>query len=700
MTAFIALGLLYFSDVGSSPDIDFDTHVMPVLTRSGCNSGACHGAAVGRGGFRLSLYGSRPAQDFEEISLALEGRRLNHQTPGESLLLKKPTEMVEHGGGLRLALDGPGFQILHSWIHQGARRTQRRRLVDFRFSSTAGTVVAANTPVQLSARAVYSDDSVDDVLDWVVVTPSDPATGSVDRLGRITVTTPGRHLFLARFLNQVVPLELIVPIEQRTPVGSQNQTPSIDSFIEERLNLLQLDIGEPATDFTLIRRLYLDLTGRLPTPNEVMSYVQSHQPAKTSALIDKLLASEEFTDYQTFRAAQLLKLNSLKPDNPATHLFYDWLREMISRDSSYADMIERLILGEGAVEQIAPANFYTVTGDPRLQAEFVSQQLLGIRMQCANCHDHPLDRWTQDDYHGLAAIFAGIKRGPIVGFTSGNVIHPGTGEAAIPKLPGSDFLPAGKDHRRTLARWITSSENPLFSQSIVNRIWAHLMGRGLVEATDDLRVTNPATHPELLHWLSKRFVASGYRLRSVYRDICRSEVYRRKTASAAEELSVPEYYAHAISKNMPPEIFLDAISDVTGVASTINGEIGRAVSPAGLAGTSSTLDLLGRCTKDELCNASGIAGSELTLQLHLLNGDLLNNRIAAPDGRLMQSLHSPPLKMIDEFYLRALSRKPTPSEVAFWMGHWDKTQTTEEKASLAQDFLWALLSSEEFRTIR
>ncbi|MBC7967913.1 MAG: DUF1549 domain-containing protein, partial [Fuerstia sp.] len=640
------LWIAMLAGVSQSAPVDFDTRVMPILTRAGCNTGACHGAAAGRGGFSLSLYGSRPAADFAQITQAMEGRRIDRRHSEMSLLLLKPTEQLSHEGGTRLELDGRDFKTIQRWIGEGARRNQTRPLREFSFRSEAivgdEDINSGQRRVQLIATARFGDDAVEDVLPWTVLTPDDPDSAHINELGVATLRRPGRHLIVARFLDQVLPLELIVPWNDFPKLSEKDTsvqtTQSIDGFINHRLHEAGLTAAPTADDAALIRRLTLDLTGRLPESPVVQDYVRDAVPDKRSRLVERLLQSEEFNDFWTHRMALLFRVPQAKGNAAAAKTYYDWLHDCVTNDVPLNSMAAQLLLASGSVTESGPASFYNVAGDARGQAEFVSQAMMGVRLQCANCHDHPLDAWTQDDYHGLAAVFARIKRGDVIRENrSGEVIHPATAEPAIAKIPGGPFLAPDADYRTALSVWMTSADNSHFGKAMVNRVWSHLLGRGLVEPVDDHRTTNPATHPDLLDWLTCDFANHNFQLRHVIRLICNSDVYVRGIAMNSDQAASAEFYASAIPKPMSPEVFMDAVANVTGVASPDTGNA-RAISFAGLMAASEPLDLLGRCT--DACESSAVERTDLAVQLQLLNGAVLNDRLSSENGSVMNAVKS------------------------------------------------------------
>ena len=392
-------------DAAISP-VDFDTQVMPILTKSGCNTGACHGAAAGRGGFFLSLYGSRPDDDYDQIVRAMEGRRIDAERPELSLILQKPTEQLSHEGGTRIELDGPDHQTLLTWLNQGARRINGRRLTEFDFKADNSNAEEGNQVVQLHALASFDDGTVEPVVPWTVFSANDPSAVEISESGQATILKAGRHVILARYLGRVAALELLAPFRiNQQNAAVQDFTPdSVDAFVDRKIQQLGLQSGPPADEAQIVRRLSLDLTGRLPQPADVDSFVASSAADKTEQLIDDLLRSDHFVEFWTFRLAGALRVPANSPP-----VYYAWIRDCLKNEVPFDEMARQLLLAEGELQSNGPANFYPAGVQPKATAELASNIFLGIQLQCANCHDHPLDQWTQDDYHGLAAIFATVS---------------------------------------------------------------------------------------------------------------------------------------------------------------------------------------------------------------------------------------------------------------------------------------------------
>ena len=684
--------------------VDFENDLIPIFTKFGCNAGACHGSAAGRGEFKLSLFGGNPQADYVAIVRQLAGRRINLMYPEDSLIVLKPTAQTRHGGGHVLDENSEGAQLLRNWIQQGARYETLRRLERIEISPKKQVITHLGTPIQLRATAHFSDNTAADVTRWTVFTPEDTASVEIDAVNAVAkVHRHGRHIIIARYLTEVVPLEFIAPLNEAPgQQDTRKRTENIDGEILKLLATLRLPVSPPADDATFLRRVTLDLTGRIPTPAAVTTFLADSDTDKRKALIDTLLASDEFNEYWTLQLAKLLRIGAQERNTQGAAVYHQWLSEQVRDGVGYDKMARSIILATGDSHAIGPANFYRTVNGPREQAEFMSELFMGARLRCANCHNHPLDKWTQDDYHGLAAIFAKIEGEQVVQVKpSGEVIHPATGEQAIPRIPGTQFLSADvADGRIALVDWLTGADNPYFAKAIVNRLWKMMMGRGLVEPVDDFRSTNPATHPELLTELAADFVANGYDLRNMLRRIALSETYARSTRTLPQNRTDESFYSHALRKPLEPEVLADAISDVLGVPSVYGNEpIGtRAVSLSNPNIQSDALDILGRCNRETSCeNSTGTTGG-LQRKLHLFNGDLLNARIGVPESRLDKLITDgkSPMEIVNAFYLAALSRNPTDTEQQFWKEHIDDNLSANSQRPVLEDMVWSLLTCNEF----
>lgn len=706
-------GFTFPMTVLAAAEVDFANDIVPIFTKLGCNSGACHGAAIGRGGFRLSLYGGDPDRDYESVVRELQGRRVNLSRADDSLILLKPTESIAHGGGYVIEDGDESAELLLRWISQGARNNRQRQLEYLEITPHRHLFQKVGESLDLRATAHYSDGSQADVTRWTVFTPEDNSAVEVDpETGSLTVLRRGRHIIVARYLSSVVAVEALVPLTDHS-VDLSNEP--IHNFIDEEilstLEILALPVSPLVDQPTFVRRVTLDLTGRLPSPpplqerdsNLQMPHADASSQAQRQELIDGLLQSDAFDQYWTFQLAKLLRIAPQPTDRDGMRAYHAWLSQQIRDNVGYDRLAAELILATGDSHLNGPANFYRTLAGPREQAEFFSELFMGSRLRCANCHNHPLDRWTQDDYHGLAAIFAKIEGGKVVRLNAaGELIHPRTQEPAIPRIPGQTFLSGAalEDGRTQLTNWLIDGDNPYFAKAIVNRIWKQLMGRGLVEPVDDFRDTNPATHPRLLDLLAADFVAHGYDLRHTLRLIASSSSYARSSQATPANRDDDRFYSHALRPPLEAEVLADAIADVLGV-SEIYGELPRgtrAVSLINPKTPSTTLDVLGRCGRDESCEQSTGAAGGLTQKLHLFNGGLLNARIGAPGGRLDKLLSNgrDSLEIVDYFYLTALNRHPTGEELEYWKVQLRSVHTALARQELLEDFVWSLVTCSEF----
>lgn len=683
------------------PAGDFDTEIVPVFTKAGCNAGACHGAAAGRGGFKLSLLGGDPTADFDAIVLEREGRRVNLARPGESLLLAKPTGVLAHEGGVRIEEGSIAEKRLLDWIAAGAQRAKTlRRLTHFEVGPADFVGHKIGTRLELKATARFDDGKPEDVTAWTVFTSSDPSAVELDASGtRATVLRRGRHVIIARYLDRVLPLRITVPLsDQLVDLSREARTNFIDDEILKTLTVLRLPVAPRADDATFLRRVRLDLTGTLPTPDEVTAFLADPSKDKRAKLVESLLKSEAFVEFWTFRYASLFRIRPQPNDKLGAKAFHEWVREQVRTGAPFDRTARSLLTATGDSHAVGPANFARLTNDARSHAELVSQVFLGVRLQCANCHNHPLDRWTQDDYHGLAAVFARLDRGQVVRVAArGGVTNPRTGEPAVPRIPGVNYLDEASDNREAFANWLTTTDNRYFAKATVNRLWRTMFGRGLVDPTDDLRDTNPATHPELLDRLAADFVAHGFDLRHTLRLIATSEAYARSTETTVANRADDRYYSHALRRPLEPEALADALADVTGVADRYgDNPLGtRAIALFDVTTPARSLDVLGRCSRAMSCEGDAIGGG-LPAKLHLLNGEVVNRKITARDGRLHQLLAAgkADAEIVAEFYLRALGRLPTKAEQEFWGKRLAVDKA--ERIAVLEDFLWALLNSSEF----
>ncbi len=682
------------------PSISFETDVLPILTKAGCNTGACHGAAAGRGGLRLSLFASGPEADFAAIVHAMEGRRVNVQKPEASLIFRKPAGYLDHGGSVVFAEDSSEANTLLEWIRQGAARGPVRRVTRLQVMPAGHLCRQLPETVPMRITADFSDGTTEDVTARARIVSADTSAISVNMDESLTVHRAGQHLVIVRFLNSVVPVRIRAPYGNAVEVpASEALANPIDVHIRQVLSEMGIPRSSPASDSEWLRRVSLDLTGRLPTPAEMHSFLANSASDKRSVMVESLLAGTSFVDLWTLRFAQLLRLRSLPNERQAFEAGVDWLRDVVQNDRRFDDLARQLITATGDSHLIGPAGWSRMAPDARSHAEMIGDVFAGARLGCANCHNHPLDRWTQDDYHGLAAVFAKLDRSRVVAVLErGAVTNVRTGEPAIPRIPGLRDLSVEGDQREQIADWVLAEPELLFARATVNRLWMHMFGRGLVDPVNDLRETNPATHPELLQWLTEDFAEHGYRIRHTLRQIALSEAYAAGSHIMPGNAVDDRFYSRSWRRPLSGEVLLDALADVTGVPGQYTEhDTDLAVQVIDSARPAESLDLLGRCRAGGECVSENVQAGGLPARLHLLNGDVINARLRNGGGRLKHMIAEgrTDAEIVTDFYVRGLGRMPDAGELQLWEERL-RGEDGLQKGQLLEDFVWALLNSRDF----
>ncbi len=705
---FILLKLTSIGLAEKREAVEFENDLIPIFTKMGCNAGKCHGSAIGRGDFKLSLYGGDPESDFEEIVRRMNGRRVNLSKPDESLIVLKPTANLKHGGRMVFDDDSESERLLIDWIKQGAKNLKHRHLKHVEVTPRKFVATKTGATAQLKVTAHYDNGKTRDVTAWTTFVAEDSSAVDIDAdAASAEVRRGGRHIVVARYLSEVIPIVLVSPLNnQAVDLSSEPRNNFVDEYVLRLLAELRLPTSPLADDGTFLRRVTLDLTGRLPEYNH-----ESRVPGfDREAIVDKLLSSEEFVDFYTLKLAKLLRIQSKNDKNRVTMTtkaargFHNWIAEQLRNGVGYDQIANEIITATGDTTKVGPATFYIAVEDPQLQTEFATEVFMGSRMKCANCHNHPLDKWTQDDFHGLTAIFAKLTRQQVVKINPlGSAIHPNTGEAAQMKIPGEEFLPAATtDGREAFANWLTARDNPYFAKATVNRLWKSLMGRGLVEPVDDFRSTNPATHPVLLNKLAEDFIEHGYDLRHTLKLIAMSATYARSSITVDGNETDDRFYSHMIQKPMEPAVLADAISDVLGVASQYGSEQygTRAVELPDGSIRSDALDILGRCDRSKSCEGAPSPTGPLAQRLHLFNGGLLNDRVGAVGSRLDQFIKAEmrPMEIVEDYYQTALNRPPNEQEVRFLSMLLNPAKSSKEQRNLLGDFVWSIATCKEFVT--
>jgi len=698
----ISFALGYSASARDKPkEFSFATRILPVLTKAGCNTGACHGAATGQGGFKLSLLGYDPEQDHEAITRELGGRRIDLGAPDQSLLLRKPTRQLEHEGGRRIKRDSDAYRILVEWLAEGApygsRNTQVTRI---EIKPSDGLLLKPGQSRPLKVIAHLSDGSVEDATPLALYSSNDDGVAAVDREGVVTVKNRGLTAIMVRYSGQVAAARVGAPYQEGAAAAISFPVRNfIDEQVKVELKRLRIPPSPLCDDATFLRRVHLDVAGRLPTADEVKAFVARPATAgQRGAVIDGLLTSPDFVDFWTLKLGDLLVINSKKLGEEGARAYHAWLRQQIAENSPLDRVVRELLTAQGDSAHNGPANFHKFTTDPRDMGEFVSRTLLGTRLACARCHNHPFDRWNMDDYYHFAAYFArtGFENERLVQRPFGEVLHPKTGKAMRPQPLGGreESMERAGDRRAALADWMTARENPLFSRAIANRIWKELMGRGLVEPVDDLRPTNPPSNPALLNALAADFIRQGYDLRSLIRTITTSRTYQLSSRVNAINRQDDSCFSHAYLKLLTAQVLADAIAQATSAPEEFAGYPPgtRAVTLIDPQTPSYTLDVFGRCPRTAGCESSAQYGGGLSQALHLVNGTAVNGKTDKALSRLLAGPRSNRV-MVEELYLSTMSRLPDARELAYWENLLSKVGSKRE---VLEDLLWALLNSREF----
>ncbi len=700
------------SQATAHPPLSFRLDVMPVFMRAGCNTGSCHGAARGKDGFRISLFGFDPAGDHYRLTREMVGRRINLAVPSESTLLEKSIGAVQHTGGKRFEPSGELYQTIQQWIELGAPNDDVSKLpkpvgLDLYPGSAVFDGKAATQ--QMTVRARYSDGTDRDVTSLAVFLSNNDSSAAVSPDGLVTAGDRGEAFVMARFATFTVGSQFIVlPKGLKFTYPQEPETSYIDKLVGDKLRKLRITPSGICDDATFLRRAYLDIVGLTPTSDEYNRFMTSTDPARRAKLIDELLERKEFSEIWVNQWAELLQIRStITVSYKSMFLYYNWLVERLSKNMPMDQMVQELLSASGGTFKNPATNFYQTTTETLPLTENVAQVFMGMRIQCAQCHNHPFDRWTQDDYYGFAAFFSQIGRKgaedyrETIVFNSGGgeVAHPVGGRVMAPKFLGGETPDVkGKDRRLVLAKWLASPQNPWFASSFANRAWAHFLGVGIVEPVDDFRVSNPASNPELLEALGKHFTDTKYDLKALVRDICNSRTYQRDTARNESNAGDERNFAHALIRRIKAENLLDTISLVTETQDKFQGlpKGARAVQIADGQSSTYFLTTFGRATRETACSCEVKMEPTLSQALHLLNGDTVNAKIK--QGGVIQKLmktRKQPDEWLTDLYIRCLSRKPAKEEIDKLLPILTKGKPADQAQAL-DDVFWALLNSREF----
>lgn len=686
--ALFALACAIAGTACAAERLDFRTRILPVLTKSGCNTGACHGSAAGQGGFKLSLLGYDPLQDHQNITRELGGRRLDVASPARSLILRKPTDELDHEGGRRIKPDSDAHRLLTRWIAAGAPYGPAALQVKKIEVEPADSLLsAASQTVQLHITAILSDGTREDVSALALYDSNDDALAEASSSGLVTTRNRGLTSIMVRYSGQVVAARIAVPFaDEAADISGFIPRNFIDKCVLAEFQRLRLSPSPLSDDAEFLRRVHLDLIGRLPEIEETRAFLKEPPSLeKRRLLIASLLQRPEFTDFWTLKFGDWLLLGGKNTPEAATRAYHAWVRDQIATNRPLDQFAKELLRAQGDPENAGPAGFRLLAADPRDFGEHVSSMFLGTQIACARCHAHPSDRWTQDDYHAFAACFAGHDE----------VLHPKTQRPVSPRPLGSLEEANTKDSRAALAAWMISPGNPLFARNCVNRVWKHLLGRGLVEPVDDMRPTNPPANPALLEALAANFIQHRFDLRWLVGEIANSSTYQLSSRGSEANRHDERLSSHALIKPLPAQVMADVIAQVTGAPDRFEHypDGTRAVQLISPRTASPALDVLGRCLRERNCDTPGRSGGGLAQALHLINGSSINAKLRGPTVADLLARDLPNREIIDELYLRALSRPADAKEHAEWDALLSRAANRTEAV---EDLLWALLNSREF----
>ena len=673
-------------DADKSRPVSFRLDVMPVFMKHGCNNGSCHGAAKGKDGFNLSLFGFDPAGDYYRLTRAIIGRRVDLAVPEKSLLLEKTTAAVPHTGGKLFDTEHDDYKTLLRWLKAGALDDAAETAVPTGLELLPSKIVfsAKDQTQKIVVLAKYSDGSVRDVTRLALYMTNNEAIAAIGKDGAVKAGGRGGAFVFARFGKYTVGSEAIVlPTDDQFVWPNPQERNYIDTLVFDKLRKLHLAPSELATDEAFLRRVYLDLVGLPPSREEHDAFVADKDAKKREKLIDALIERPEFVDMWTMKWGELLRVRAYNQnpaygrDAKAMFTYAAWIKEQMASNRPLNEFAAELLVGAGSNFKSPPSNLYTAAErlTPEKTAEDIAQVFLGIRIQCSQCHNHPFDRWTLDDYYGFSAFFAGLnlKRG-IEGRevvvannnASNTVAHPVDGRRMKPKFLGGDAPEVeGQDPRKSLATWLTAPENSQFSQTMANVIWSHFFGRGIVEPVDDVRISNPPSNKELLEELGKKLAEYKFDKKKLVRDICNSRTYQLSASTNATNELEESYFSHSYVRRLRAEVLLDSITRITGTEDRF------AQSPPGTRAvqihtgevTNYFLTTFGRAPRETPCSCEVNREANLSQALHLVNGDTISTKIA--QGKLISGLladKKTPEQVIEEMYLRTLGRKPTESE--------------------------------------
>jgi hypothetical protein len=713
---------------GEEIPMSFANDIVPIFTRSHCNAGGCHAKAMGQNGFRLSLFGYEPAADYEGLLGQSRGRRISPAAPEASLFLQKASGAIPHQGGVRLDRQGEDYQTIVRWISQGMPYEPKDAPVVDRISvQPRHRVVQPESEQQLVVTAFFSDGTKRDITRAAQYEPSHEDMSEVDQNGLVKIATrTGSTSVMIRFREHVDLFRATIPLGHKIPKSA----PPVN-FIDEHVFAQQRLLGIPpsgsSADHVFLRRVTIDIAGRIPTLAETDAFRASKAPDKRAQLIDRLLELPEYADHFAGKWAGILRnKGGLDWQSRETYAFHDWIRQSIAENRPFDKLVTELVTASGRADVNPAVAWYRTVKDPKDQMADIAQVFLGIRMKCAQCHHHPYEKWSQDDYYGFAAFFSTLARKEVYKLPENDMVYhkmqlaayenPTTKVKLKPTpLDGKALnLAPTQDPRVELARWMTAKENPYFARMLVNRYWKHFFGRGLVEPEDDIRITNPATHPELLQALTDSFKTSGHDLKKLVRTICNSRSYQLSSNPTPKNGDDSQFYARYYPRRLSAEVMLDSINDLAGSENSFNRlPIGvRAIAlPDDQANKESVfLTVFGRPQNNTACECERTDEATLTQSLHLINSGAMQSKLTGSKGRAAQlamDKHRPDKERVNELYRRAVCRDATADEIAVAVAHLKKKRgqsaadpkklpSASAERQAFEDIIWVVANTKEF----
>jgi hypothetical protein len=724
---------LAVKNVGDNLPLNFTNQVVPIFTKLGCNSGGCHGKLAGQNGFRLSLLGFEPDLDFMTLVKEGRGRRLFPANPDASLFLMKATGRAPHGGGKKMDPESDEYKLVRRWIASGMPwGDEKDPFVTKITVFPEHRVLPRQSKQQFAVYAHYSDGAVEDITRRAQYESNDTEIATVDERGLIrTLGMSGEAAIMARYQGMVAVVRATVPLGVKTPDWAFAEKTVVDKHTAKKWKELGLVPSELCSDEQFIRRVYVDITGSLPTPKDVLAFVDDKTADKRDKLVDKLLDSPEYAYFFANKWADILRVKRRQEAGRAqgTFAFHEWIREQVANDTPYSDFVRSIVAASGDERKSPPTVWYKEIDKAEQFVDDLSQVFLGQRMACANCHHHPYEKWSQDDYWGLAAFYGRVGRKEVrlpntnpnaqdnrlqVVYvrTIGTVTNKRTQKPAEPKpLDGDPMgaLSTDDDPRQKLVDWMVDAKNPFFAKTVANRYWAHFFGRGIVDPLDDMRITNPPSNPELLDALAKNLIDNKYSLKALIKTICKSRTYQLSSAPNEFNKHDKQAYARYYPKRLQAEVLLDALCQVTdsptrfGGLPTDKNAPNRAIMLPDESFASYFLDVFGRPQRISACECERVSEANLAAVLHLLNSDEVQGKIARGGGRA-DALAKADDKRTDEekvteIFLWAFARKPTKDDLAAALEHIKKLETKSGaagKKTAFENIIWALINTKEF----